>query len=100
MPKIKLSVPHKLGAEEAKQRIIHLIGETKTKFGGTVSDVQESWTGNVGKFRFTAMGFPIAGTMEVQPATVDLEIDLPFAALPFKGRVESELTTRAKELLA
>ena len=100
MPSIKLSVPHKLGADEAKKRITKLISDTKEKFGGQVSDVRESWNGNRGDFGFKAMGFDVSGNLQVQPATVDIEINLPFAALLFKSKVENEISTKAKELLA
>ncbi|MEO7299297.1 MAG: polyhydroxyalkanoic acid system family protein [Verrucomicrobiota bacterium] len=100
MPSIKLSVPHRLGADEAKNRITKLISDTKEKFGGQVSDVRESWNGNRSDFGFKAMGFDVAGNLQVQPATVDIEINLPLAALLFKSRVESEISSRAKELLA
>ena len=100
MPAIKLSVPHKLSPEEAKQRITKLISETKSQFGSTVSDVKESWTDNRGDFSFRAMGFAVAGNLQVEPSAVQIEINLPFAALPFKSRAEKEISTRAKELLA
>src|SRR5688572_10177248 len=100
MPSIKLSLPHKLGADEAKKRITNLINETKEKFGNQVCNVRESWNGNRGDFGFKAMGFDVTGNLLVHPATVDVEINLPFAALPFKGKIERDLSTRAKALLA
>lgn len=100
MPAINLSIPHKLSPEEAKLRITKLITETKSQFGGSVSEVKESWADNKGTFSFRAMGFPVSGNLQVEPSTVQVEINLPFAALPFKGRVESEISTRAKQLLA
>ena len=100
MPSIKLSVPHKLGVDEAKKRIQQLISETQKQFGHTVSDVKESWTDHRGDFSFRAMGFSVSGVLKVEPTTADLEINLPFAALPFKGRVEKEISARAQELLA
>lgn len=100
MPSINISVPHKLGADEAKKRIATLISESKEKFGNQVSDVRESWNGNRGDFGFKAMGFDVSGNLQVQPAMVDVEINLPFAALPFKGRVEKEISDRAKKLLS
>jgi hypothetical protein len=100
MPKIKLSVPHQLGQAEAKSRISKLIADSRDKFGDRVTDVEEAWTGNIDAFHFRAMGFAIDGRLEVQPAEVLIDIDLPWAALPFKGRVESELLKHARELLA
>ena len=100
MPAIKISIPHKLGTEEAQQRIAGLVTETKEQFGHTVSDAKESWADNRGTFSFRAMGFSIAGNVLVEPSAVHVEINLPFAALLFKSRVEEEISTRAKELLA
>ena len=100
MPKINLTLSHNLGTEEAKRRVNHLVAETRTKFGDVISDVEESWNGNVQTFRFRAMGFAVNGTIEAQPSAVLIQMHLPFAALPFKGRVESELSKHAKALLA
>jgi hypothetical protein len=100
MPKIRLSVPHVLGQEEAKKRVANLLAESRTKFGGQVSDVTEAWAGCVDTFSFRALGFSVAGKLEVQAAQLLIDIDFPFAALPFKGRVESEILTHARQLLA
>lgn len=100
MPSLKLSVPHKLGAEEAKKRIARLVTDLKKHAAGMISDVQESWNGEHATFSFKAMGFTISGTLDVAADKVDIEIVFPFAALPFKGKVENEITTRARALLA
>lgn len=100
MPAIKLSVPHNLSADEAKQRIVKLISETKEKFGDQVSDLEESWNGNQGTFRFKAMGFSVSGDMYIEPSNARVEINLPFAAMLFKSRIENELSAKAKTLLA
>ena len=100
MPTVKVSVPHNLGADEAKKRITHLFTETKGQLGNTVTDVQESWIDNKGIFSFKAMGFTVGGNLSVESAVVDVEVNLPFAALPFKSKLENELTTRAKALLS
>ena len=100
MPAIKVSVPHQLGADEAKQRITELITETKMKFGDKISELEESWVENRGQFRFKAMGFSVSGNMQVDPICVQIEMNLPFAALPFKSRIENDLATRGKVLLS
>jgi len=100
MPKIIQNFPHALGAEEAKRRVNHLIAETRVKFSHVLSEVEESWNGNVQTFRFRAMGFAVTGTIEVQANSVGIQMHYPLAALPFKGRVEAELAKHTKELLA
>ncbi|MDB6028616.1 MAG: hypothetical protein JWM68_4839 [Verrucomicrobiales bacterium] len=100
MPTIKISVPHQLGADEAKRRITTLISETKAQFGKDVSDLQENWSGDQGKFSFTARGFSVSGNLLVEPTNARMDINLPFAAMLFKSKIEKEISSRAKELLS
>jgi len=100
MPKIHLTLPHSLSVEEAKHRVAHLIAETRVEFSDVISDVEESWNGDIETFRFRAMGFTVTGTIEAQPSAVVIQMHLPFAALPFKGRVEAELSKHARNSLA
>ena len=100
MPVIKISIPHQLGAEEAKKRITKLLGETKAHYGDKISDLEETWMEDRGQFRFKVMGFSVSGNLQVEPSQVQGELNLPFAALPFKSKIESDLAIRAKELLS
>lgn len=57
-----------------------------------VSDVNESWNGDGSmNFEFKAMGMPLAGTMTVGDDHVRVEGKMPFAALPFRGAIESQI---------
>jgi hypothetical protein len=100
MPKINLSVAHNLGQEEAKKRIASLMADSRTRFAGRISNVAESWNGYVDAFSFEAMGFSVSGELEVQPAQVLIEMSLPWAAYPFKAKIENEILTHARQLLA
>jgi hypothetical protein len=100
VPKIHLSVPHTLAQEVAKERVVNLLAESRAKFGAQASDITEAWNGWVDNFSFRALGFSVAGRLDVQPTQLLIDIDFPFAALPFKGRVESEILARARQLLA
>jgi len=99
MPKINLSVTHTLGQPEAKTRIASLIADSRNRFAGQISKVTESWNGYADAFSFEAMGFAVKGSLDVQPAQVLIELDLPWAAYPFKSRIEEELLTHARQLL-
>jgi hypothetical protein len=100
MPKIHLSVPHNLSQQEAKSRIIALIADSHTRFAGRVSNVAEIWSGYADAFSFKAMGFSVTGKLDVQPAQLLVELHLPLAAYPLKGRIESEILAHARQLLA
>jgi predicted NBD/HSP70 family sugar kinase len=100
MPKIELSVAHHLGQEEAKKRISSLLADSRNRFAGRVSNVSDSWNGYLETFSFDAMGFAVGGKLEVQTNQVLLEMNLPWAAYPLKARIEEEILTHARQLLA
>jgi hypothetical protein len=100
MPSMKVSVPHSLDPDEAVRRIKNLVGDVKKQFADQVSDVKEDWSGHHGTFSFKAMGFEIAGTVDIHPTEVRIEGNLPFAASLFKGRIESAIQEKARKLLA
>ncbi len=100
MPKLNLAVSHSLTQDEALKRIKNLLSDVKTQFADKISDVHEEWDGNVGKFNFSAMGFPVSGTLTVKTSQVEISGHLPFAAILFKGKIESTIRERAETLLA
>jgi hypothetical protein len=99
MPSLNMAIGHKLPQGEALKRIKGLLGKVKTQFAAKISDLRENWNGNTGTFSFSAMGFSVSGTLTVKSSEVALESRLPFAALPFKGKIESILRERATALL-
>jgi phenylpyruvate tautomerase PptA (4-oxalocrotonate tautomerase family) len=99
MPTIKVAVPHSLDPEEAVRRIKNLVSDVKAQFADKVTDVTEEWTGTNGEFGFKVMGFDVSGTVQVLLREVQIQSRLPFAAAPFKGRIEAVIQEKAKQLL-
>jgi len=96
-------VEHRLPQAEALNRVQSLLGDVKTQFADKISDLEENWEGNQGRFSFNAMGFAVSGTLTVNNNTVVIDGKLPFAAGLLKGRIErieSTIKERADELLA
>ena len=100
MPKMSVVVPHRLSEEEALRRIKGLLADLKDQYADRFTDLQETWSGNDGWFSLKAMGFNVSGALSVKPSQVELTGDLPFAAMPFKGRIEQVIRERAERLLA
>jgi hypothetical protein len=99
MPSLKLDFPHNLGQQEAVDRLKTLLTKVKNKYQDQVSDLQESWTDNTLTFGFSTYGFKIGGNVVVEPNEVKLDGQIPFAAMMFKGKIESALRDQlAKEL--
>jgi len=100
MPGMKIVVPHTLTVEEAMARIRNLLAGIKRDYGDRVSDLEERWTGDRGEFAFRAMGFAVSGTLHVRSGEVELDGQYPWAAAPFKGKIESMIRDRATQLLS
>jgi hypothetical protein len=100
MPALKLNFPHQLGREAAQERLQTLLEKVKHRYGDQVSNLRESWTGNVLDFGFTTYGFGIQGNMTVEENEVRLDGQIPFAAMMFKGKIEQALRDQLTKTLA
>jgi hypothetical protein len=100
MPSLKLEFPHNLGQQEAIDRLKTLLTKVKNKYQDQVTDLQESWTDNTLNFGFSTYGFKINGNVVVEPNEVKLDGQIPFAAMIFKGKIESALRDQLTKELA
>ena len=100
MPGISLVVPHTLGQEEATSRLKHGFGDIRQTYQQHVSDLEETWDGNVLTYSFKTFGFTIKGTVAVEPSKVKLDASLPLAAMMFKGTIEKQILDQMNKLLA
>lgn len=91
MPKLSLAIPHALGREQAAERLKGFLERLKEKHQDQVGDLQEEWSDDSLKFSFKTFGFKISGVGTVADSEVKMDIDLPFAAMMFKGKIENEI---------
>lgn len=91
MPKITINVPHQLGQQEAADRLRRFVTRLKEKHQDQVGNLEEEWNGNALTFRFKTFGFQFQGTGNVSENDAVLDVDIPFAAMMFKGKIESEM---------
>ncbi len=99
MPHLAITIPHSLPPAEALKRIQNLLKEAKKEFGDKITELEEDWQGNEATFSFRAMGFPVSGSLVVKKKEVEMEGKLPWAALPFKGRIEQTIRENAEKIL-
>lgn len=100
MSSSKVTVPHELGKDEALRRIKAILGKAQGDGGGRLSDVQETWTGDGGSYSFKVAGFKVSGSIEVRDTDVEIDVNYPLAARPFKETIETTLRDRAESVLA
>ncbi len=75
---LAVSIPHRLGKEEAVRRLKSGLGDAQSKFGHLFALQEETWTGDHLQFRVSALGQVASGTIDVADDHVDLEVVLPW----------------------
>jgi putative polyhydroxyalkanoate system protein len=100
MPKFGVTVPHKLGKENARSRLEQLIQILEKKYEGKVSDIDQSWDGDTLRFRVKTFGIQLSGNIAVSDNELKLDGELPFAAMMFKGKIESDFKEQLERLVA
>lgn len=96
---MNLKINFEIEKSEALKRIKKLVPKLKEDFKGQISDTYENWNENKADFGFKAMGFKVNGILNVLDNYLIIQSKLPFAALPFKGMIESKIKEIAYELL-
>jgi len=96
VPKINLEIPHPLSAEDARAKLEKF---TESLPQDQVSDLQQSWEGNTLTFSFKTMGIQLGGDLTAADKKLIVALDLPFAAMMFKGKIESEMKKQLERLL-
>jgi hypothetical protein len=100
MPSFNTEVPHALTQEQASERLRGLLEKVRQRYQDQVSNMKEEWQDNVLNFSFTTYGFSIGGALTVEPSVVKLNGNLPFAAVPFRGKIEQSIRSEIEKVLS
>ncbi len=100
MPKFGVTVPHQLTRDEARSRLERFVEVLQTKFEGKVSDLNQSWDGDTLKFSFKSFGIQLSGGIAINDDNLKLDGDLPFAAMMFRGKIESDIKEQLERIVA
>lgn len=73
-----VSIPHRLGREEALRRIKAGISGVRQDYAQVVQIREEIWSGDRLSFAVTAMKQQVSGTIDVMENEVKLEVTLPW----------------------
>ncbi|HEY5722350.1 MAG TPA: polyhydroxyalkanoic acid system family protein [Allosphingosinicella sp.] len=96
---IKVDLPHRLGAQEAKRRLQNGIGSLKDHIPGGAAEVSATWQDDRMNLLVRAMGQDVRATIDVEESKVRLEVQLPpmlsFLATP----IEALLKHKGSEML-
>jgi hypothetical protein len=73
-----VTVPHKLGKEEAVRRLKSGLGRVHQNFGGVFTLAEQTWSGDRLEFAARALGQTASGAIDVADDHVRIELDLPW----------------------
>ncbi len=99
MPKLSMEIPHSHSAEEAKERLVRFNDALKERFKDQVADLTQTWEGDTLSFGFKTFGIKIAGKIAIEEGKLVVDGDLPFSAMMFKGKIESEMRQQLERLM-
>lgn len=89
---ITVTIPHRLGRDEAKRRIERGLEAIRAEIAPYVTSIEYRWDGYRLEFRAAALRQRIAGRIEVHEEFVRVEFDLPrllhLLAKTIAGRIE------------
>jgi Putative polyhydroxyalkanoic acid system protein (PHA_gran_rgn) len=73
-----VTIPHKLGKEEAVRRLKSGLAGVHKNFGGVFALTEQSWSADRLQFAARALGQTAAGAIDVADDHVRIELDLPW----------------------
>ncbi len=73
-----VSIPHRLGKEEALRRLKSGLGSVRANFGHLFVVQEETWTDDHLQFRVSTLGQTVSGSIDVAEDLVNLEVVLPW----------------------
>ncbi|MBX3521227.1 MAG: polyhydroxyalkanoic acid system family protein [Xanthobacteraceae bacterium] len=76
--KVTVSIPHKLGKEEAARRIKRGFAVAREKGGGMMNFADETWSGDQVAFNVSMLGQNAAGNIDIHDDHVVIDVTLPW----------------------
>jgi putative polyhydroxyalkanoic acid system protein len=94
-----VSIPHKLGKEEAIRRMKTGLGSIKTQYAHLLQVNEEIWSGDRLAFQVTALKQQASGTIDVADDHVRLEVTLPWLLAGLAHGAQTMIRERANRML-
>jgi len=94
-----VTIPHRLGKQEAMRRLDHGLGQANARFGSLMSVEQASWTGDSLAFSIRALGQSASGVIDVREDHLRLEVSLPWLLAKLSERLIPVIRKEGRLLL-
>ena len=99
MAGITISIDHKVGQNEALNKIKKILDGASKQFSGEISDLRVVWNGPASDFSFKVANVLINGNLAVYNDSIAITSKIPFAFLLFKGQIEKIVRQHADGIL-
>lgn len=99
---VTVSVPHKLGRDEARTRIEQGFGQIERQMTGGLGGMvacQQRWEGDRLHFEASSLGQKMTGRLEVSDDALKIEVDLPEILAALADRISGKLKETSRKLL-
>ena len=96
---IVISVPHRLGAEEAKKRIAGGIELLRRDYIDKLAYSEANWNGGTANLRVVAFGQTATAQVHVMNDALRIEVQLPWILAALTGKIQGVLKSNAEESL-
>jgi hypothetical protein len=94
-----VTIPHRLGKDEAARRIRDGLGRAKGEFAHLIHIEADSWEGDRLQFAASALGQHAHGFIDVYDGAVRLEVTLPWLLAQFAHAAQRVVGQRGQVLL-
>ena len=96
---IVITVPHRLGAKEAKRRIVEQIELLRRNYIDKLAYSEVNWNGDTANLRVVAFGQTAIAQVYVLDDALRIEVQLPWILTALTGKIQGILKSNAEELL-
>lgn len=96
---LTVTIPHRLGKQEAVNRLRAGLGSARSHFGQILAIEEEVWNGDTVEFRVRALGQTANGKIETFDDHVRLEVSLPWLLAKFAEIIAPVIRKQGQLLL-
>jgi hypothetical protein len=96
---IVITLPHNLGAQEAKRRIAERMEHLRRDYLDKLAYSEVNWKDDTADVRVVAFGQTVTARIFVTNDSLRIEVQLPWILAVLTGKIQGVLTSNAEESL-
>ena len=96
---IVITVPHRLGVEEAKRRIAEQLEHLRRDYIDKLAYSEVNWDADTADLRVVALGQTVMGKICVMSDSLRIEVQLPWILAALTDKIQGVLKSKAEESL-